>query len=207
MALWRALPRSITNVFVIRDPPRNSTAAADCVRRTFAHHQRPAVLCARARNKALRRDPAVTAATRLKSQRVHVLDMTPFFCDSAHCYPVVGGALVHKDTSHITAIFARTLGRFMLGMVDKAFKQAPRPLIAVLLPDERALADCLLSERTLALQAGGWDKLGAEHLVRAKDCRAQLEQRATEILAAGLSKTFNRAKRYAAMRVILDGHE
>lgn len=204
IALWRALPKSVTNVFVIRDTPRTSTAAADCVRRTFAHHQRPAVLCARARSKALRRDPAVSAARRLKSRRVHVLDMTPFFCDRVHCYPVVGGALVHKDTSHITAIFARTLGRFMLRMVDDAIQRPPRD---VLLPDERALADCLLSERALALQAGGWDKIGPEHLVRAKDCRAQLEQRAIEIQAAGLTGTFNRANRYAAMRAVLDGRE
>jgi hypothetical protein len=207
IALWRALPRSVRNIFVIRDTPRQSTAAADCVRRTFAHRQRPAELCARARRKALRRDPAVSAARRMKSKRVHVLDMTPFFCDSTHCYPVVGGALVHKDSSHITAVFARTLGRFMLRMVDQAFRRPTRPAIDVLLPDERALADCMLSERALAVQAGGWDKIEPEHLVRAKDCRAQLEARASQIQAAGLSGTFNRANRYAAMRQVLDGRE
>jgi hypothetical protein len=204
MALWRVLPATVKNIFVIRDAPRNSTAAADCVRRTYAHRQRSAVLCARARDKALHPDPAVTAARRLRSRRVHVLDMTPFFCDRAHCYPVVGGALVHKDTNHITAIFAKSLGRFMLRMVDHYVERPERPPLDALLPDERALADCLLSERALAVQAGGWAKVGSEHLVRANDCRAQLEQRATQILAAGLSGTFNRTNRYAAIQQVLD---
>ena len=206
MNLWRVLPHSIKHIFVIRDTPRSSTAAADCVRRTFARHQRPAVLCARRRSKALHRDPAVTAAHRLKSKRVHVLDMTRFFCDSVHCYPVVGGALVHKDTNHITAIFAKTLGRFMLRMVDEAFKRPVHPPIDALLPDERVLADCVLGERALAVQAGGWDKIPPEHLVRAKDCREQLEQRAATIQAAGINGTFNRANRYAAIRQVLDDH-
>jgi hypothetical protein len=203
LKLWRALPKSVTNVFVIRDTPRNSSAAADCVRRTFARHQRPGVLCARRRSRALHQDPAIAAAHRTKSKRVHVLDMTRFFCDSAHCYPVVGGALVHKDTNHITAIFARTLGRFMLRMVNDAFRPPKRPLIDSLLADERVLADCLLSERAFALQSGGWEKVEAAHLVRAKECRVGLEQRAAEIKKAGLNGTFNRNNRYAAIREVL----
>jgi hypothetical protein len=205
MALWRILPKSVKNVFVIRDTPRNSTSAAACVQRTFALHERPAELCARRRTRALHRDPAVVAAQRLRSPRVHVLDMTRYFCDATHCYPVVGGALVHKDLSHITAIFARTLGRFMLQMVDDALRPSST-LIDALLPDERVLADCVLSERALAVQAGGWDKIDASHLVHAKECRVGLEQRAQEIKAAGLTGTFNRANRYAAIREVLDGH-
>ena len=45
---------------------------------------------------------------------VDVVDMTRYFCDSARCYPVIGGALVHNDIDHITATFARTLGPFMV---------------------------------------------------------------------------------------------
>ncbi len=205
-ALWRALPASVENVFVIRDTPRNSPAAADCVQRTLARHGRPAVLCARRRSRALNRDPAIVAAQRMQSARVHALDMTRFFCDALHCYPVVGGALVHKDTNHITAIFAKTLGRFMLRMVDAAITRPPRPLIDSLLSDERVLADCVLSERALALQAGGWENIEAAHLARAKECRAGLEARAAEIKTAGLNGTFNRANRYEAIREVLRGN-
>jgi hypothetical protein len=204
LKLWRALPPSVKNVFVIRDTPRNTTAAADCVRRMLARHRQPGPLCARRRSKALHPDPAAVAARRTKSTRVHVLDMTRFFCDAAHCYPVVGGALVHKDTNHITAIFAKTLGRYMLRMVDDAITRPPRPLIDALLPDERALADCLLQERALAVGLGGWHRLDPSHLARAQGCRTGLEQRAAEIKQAGLTGTFNRANRYAAIREVLN---
>ena len=202
---WSVLPKSIRHIFVIRDTPVTSTAAAACVRRTFAHRQPSAILCARARAKALHADPAVAAARRTHSLRVRVLDMTPFFCDRTHCYPVVGGALVHKDTDHITAIFAKTLGRFMLPMVGDAIAHPERArVLRALLPDERALADCLLSERALSEQAGGWDRVEPEHLSRAQDCRVQLEVRAEQIRAAGLDGTFNRANRYAVIRQALD---
>jgi hypothetical protein len=127
LALWRALPATVKNVFVLRDTPYSSTAAADCVGRAYARHQPAGIICARERAKALHRGPAATAARRLGSPRVHVLDMTPFFCGSTRCYPVVGGALVTKDTEHLTATFAKTLGRFMVPMVDRVMK---RPVVA-----------------------------------------------------------------------------
>jgi hypothetical protein len=130
--------------------------------------------------------------------------MTPFFCDHSHCYPVVGGALVHKDLNHITAIFARTLGRFMLRMVDDILAHPRQLVLTALLPDERAFAECLLSERALSEQAGGWERVAPEHLGRAQTCRIQLEARATQIRAAGLSGRFNRANRYAVIRQVLD---
>jgi len=117
-AVYRALPATVTSVVVVRDTPLESSVSQDCVRRAFARKERATMRCARLRAKALHRDPAVTAARRLRG-RIHVLDMTPFFCGSARCYPVVGGALVHKDADHITTVFARTLGPFMVSKVAK----------------------------------------------------------------------------------------
>ena len=42
------------------------------------------------------------------------MNLTPFMCGRAKCFPVVGGALVHKDVTHLTRAFARTLGPFLL---------------------------------------------------------------------------------------------
>jgi hypothetical protein len=117
-ARYRALPATVTSVVVIRDTPVSSSMAEDCVRRAYARGQNVAMRCARARAKAVGRDPAVKAARQLRG-RVHVLDMTPFFCSSTACYPVVGGALVHKDIDHITTVFARTLGPFMVSKVAR----------------------------------------------------------------------------------------
>ncbi len=204
MARWRSLPATVKDIFVIRDTPRSSTAAAGCVRRTHARRQPSGVLCARRRARALQADPAVVAARRLSSPRVHVVDMTSYFCDRAYCYEVVGGALVHKDITHITAVFAQTLGPFMLEIVEELIEHRGRPALDALLPDERQFAECLLSRRELSRQAGGWGNVPAEHLVRANECRAWLEQREAQIKAAGLSGKFNRANRYAVIGRVLD---
>ena len=47
-----------------------------------------------------------------------VFDMTKFFCDRHRCFPVIGGALVHKDTDHLTTTYSQTLGPFLLKRID-----------------------------------------------------------------------------------------
>ncbi|MDX6679385.1 MAG: hypothetical protein QOE31_3437 [Solirubrobacteraceae bacterium] len=125
LALWRALPASVKNIFIIRDTPYSSYAAGECVERAYADGQADAATCTRVRAQALHRAPDATAARRLRSPRVHVLDMTRYFCSTARCYQVVGGALVYKDAEHITATFARTLGPFMLGRVAALLRPQP----------------------------------------------------------------------------------
>jgi hypothetical protein len=116
-ALYRALPATVKRIIVIRDTPLGSTVEQDCVDRALSRGQPAGTRCARPRVWALRRDPAVTAARRVRG-RVHVIDMSPFFCSPARCYPVVGGALVHKDVDHITTVFSRSLGPFMVSKVE-----------------------------------------------------------------------------------------
>jgi len=50
---------------------------------------------------------------------VRSVDLTRFFCDRRRCFPVVGGALTLKDTTHITAVFSRSLGPFLRRAVDR----------------------------------------------------------------------------------------
>jgi hypothetical protein len=45
---------------------------------------------------------------------VGYVDLTKFFCDSRQCFPVIGGALVYKDATHITSVYGRTLGPYLL---------------------------------------------------------------------------------------------
>ncbi len=42
------------------------------------------------------------------------LDLTRDFCDSRLCFPVIGGALVSKDATHLTSVCGRTLGPYLL---------------------------------------------------------------------------------------------
>jgi hypothetical protein len=44
---------------------------------------------------------------------VQIVDLNRFFCDRRWCYPVIGGALVHKDQHHMTVVFATTLGPYL----------------------------------------------------------------------------------------------
>ncbi|MGH2942596.1 MAG: SGNH hydrolase domain-containing protein, partial [Solirubrobacteraceae bacterium] len=46
IALWRSLPATIENIVVIRDTPRSSAAASQCVRREYAAGRAAAVRCA-----------------------------------------------------------------------------------------------------------------------------------------------------------------
>ena len=66
-----------------------------------------------------RRDRAAIAARRRGSPRVHLIDLTPFMCSPRLCFPVIGGVLVYKDKTHMTPLFAATLGPFLLQRVDR----------------------------------------------------------------------------------------
>jgi hypothetical protein len=70
------------------------------------------------RRKAIDRDAAVVAAQRVGAPRAQVVDLTRFFCGSRWCFPVIGGALVHKDEHHMTTTFVTTLGPYLLREVD-----------------------------------------------------------------------------------------
>lgn len=118
---WRRLPRTVRQIVVLRDTPIVRENTADCVERALNRRRRAATSCALSRAKVLRRDPAAVAARRPNTARVHVVDMTRFMCSPKLCYPVVGGVLVHKDTTHLTSVFASTLGPFLLDRVRAIF--------------------------------------------------------------------------------------
>jgi hypothetical protein len=68
--------------------------------------------CANRRAAVLFHDPAAAAAR--SRARARVLDFTRFFCGPARCHPVIGGAYVYKDFDHMNAVFALSLGPFLL---------------------------------------------------------------------------------------------
>jgi hypothetical protein len=115
---WRALPRSVRHIVVIRDTPRMITGTMRCV--MHAHRARipPGVACARSRAAALTPDPLAVAANRTHSRRIRVIDLTHYFCDPRACFPVIGGVLVYKDNTHVTRAYGRTLGPFLLRRVN-----------------------------------------------------------------------------------------
>jgi hypothetical protein len=116
-AAWRKLPSTVKHIIVIRDTPKAEPWTLGCVARAMARHRQAAKDCANRRSEALDADPAAVAAKRTRGGRVHLLDMTRIFCGRKTCLPVIGGVLVHKDTTHLTATFTTTLGDPLLRRV------------------------------------------------------------------------------------------
>jgi peptidoglycan/LPS O-acetylase OafA/YrhL len=112
---WAHVPRSVARIVVLRDTPRALPhgATLECVERAMRNGLRAGRTCALPRSRALWPDPAAVAARR-ESPHISTVDLTPFFCDHERCFPVVGGALVHRDVSHMTAAFAETLAPYLL---------------------------------------------------------------------------------------------
>jgi hypothetical protein len=114
---WARLPASVTRIMVIRDNPSVALDTNACVEQAMTRRKPAGPACALPRREALDPDPAAEAARRTGG-RVSLLDLTPFFCDRRLCYPVIGGVLVYKDTTHLTGLYAKTLGPYLLRAVD-----------------------------------------------------------------------------------------
>jgi len=111
---WLALPASVKRVIVIRDTPKATRDTLGCVNRAIRRRKQAGQACARPRKRAISRDAAIVAAARMHSKRVKTIDMTSFFCSTRQCFPVIGGALVYKDVTHLTDVYASSLGPYVV---------------------------------------------------------------------------------------------
>lgn len=118
ISAWNALPPTVKHIVVIRDNPYNHGTVLECVEDAIAKHEDAGRRCAEPRSEALKPDPAAIAARELNSARIQVIDMTRYFCGPKLCYPVVGGALVYRDATHLTRVFAISLGPYLLREVQ-----------------------------------------------------------------------------------------
>lgn len=117
--MWHALPGTVRHIVVIRDTPRVRGDTGACVERAMVRRQSAAELCWVPRRTALAADPAAAAARRLHSARVRWVDLTRYICGTERCWPVVGGALVFSDESHLTRTFARSLAPYLARELDR----------------------------------------------------------------------------------------
>jgi hypothetical protein len=112
---WAALPKTVTQVFAIRDNPMNGGAnhVHACVETARRADAEVGSFCARPRSEALVPDAHVDAIAALADPRYALIDLTDFMCDPASCFPVVGGALVTKDGTHLTRQFSASLAPYL----------------------------------------------------------------------------------------------
>jgi hypothetical protein len=116
---WKRLPASVKHIVVIRDTPEMQPGTLTCVAAARRARRPPGPTCAVPRQIALQPDPAAVAAEQLRSPRIQMIDLSRFFCDASLCYPVIGGVQVYADVTHLTSMFARTLGPFLLDDVRR----------------------------------------------------------------------------------------
>jgi hypothetical protein len=118
-AAWRALPATVKHIVVIRDTPKGYGYTNRCVARAMKAAKPAGAACTVPRRRALDPDPAIVAARRLASPRVQTVDLTTFFCGARSCDPVIGGALVRRDNTHLTGVFSATLAPYLERSLDR----------------------------------------------------------------------------------------
>ena len=101
-------------MYVVADVPRVSYRTAGCVKSVRKRHA--PLPPGRAPFPATKRCRPIRSQARSPGPqpRVHLIDLTSHFCDSANCFPVLGGAYVYRDTNHMNLTFAPTLGPYLL---------------------------------------------------------------------------------------------
>lgn len=105
-ATWRPLLESGLDVRHVRNIPWLSFHPGKCLERGKDW----ITACLPLREKVLTQDNLSTAA---KMLNVKTLDFSEYFCDAVHCPVVIGGALVYRDSHHMTATYSRTLSKPM----------------------------------------------------------------------------------------------
>ncbi|MCW3041224.1 MAG: acyltransferase, partial [Solirubrobacterales bacterium] len=119
LTAWRRLRAgAVRHVVVFRDTPRVRGATLRCVDGALAAGRPAGIACALPRAYALPPDPEALAAAS-DPAHVQVADLASAFCDARLCRPVIGGALVLRDVSHMTTTFSATLGPRLLRTVNR----------------------------------------------------------------------------------------
>ena len=108
--VWRQWT-SFSRVSVLRDiPSTDGRNGPQCL----AVHAGHPLACASPRSTVLMDDDMLRAARSMAGQRVRLIDMSEFFCDTKTCYAVIGGAPVYFDYDHMSKSFSATLAPFLL---------------------------------------------------------------------------------------------
>ncbi|MDQ1076921.1 peptidoglycan/LPS O-acetylase OafA/YrhL [Microbacterium testaceum] len=112
---WESMSNRGTPIVAIRDNPTFATNPNICLL------NREPVDCRAPRSEALPAlDPMLLAAESVDG--ILVIDNTEVFCDQDRCSPVIGGRNAYRDSDHLTASFAATLGDRVVAGISRALE-------------------------------------------------------------------------------------
>jgi hypothetical protein len=107
-------------ILVVRDNPVPRERVPDCLQRNPTRYS----VCAGDRDKWLAPDPLVEAALSLKSDRIRIADLSHYYCNDEQCPAVIGGMLVYRDGSHLSATWIRAFAPLLEPQFTAALTQA-----------------------------------------------------------------------------------
>lgn len=113
---WQVLNAAGIAVLAVRDTPRMNFNVPECVEQRGPYARQ----CRRHRAELYQTDISLRELGTVP-ENVTLLDLTDAFCDRQYCYPVIGNVLVYRDSNHITATYARTMGPVIGGEISRIF--------------------------------------------------------------------------------------
>jgi peptidoglycan/LPS O-acetylase OafA/YrhL len=112
---WNPLIKRGATIIAVHDVPEADAEVETCV----LESPDDASNCATPADDALAYTDWIYNAA-LEKDHVIPVDLTEFMCTATECPAVIGGVLVHRDVSHISATFALTLAPYLLRAMEDA---------------------------------------------------------------------------------------
>lgn len=103
---WKTWRDADINVMAVSDVPTWSMNIPRCISDSADDLNDP---CTQQERFAIFPDPIMNAVDRADDPGIVGVDTTDVFCDGKTCHSVVGGLVVARDSTHLTASFAETL--------------------------------------------------------------------------------------------------
>ena len=119
VAVWNTWLNAGKQVVVLGEVPNpgGSQSVIDCLAKN-PHHP---LACSRPVAAAVSwKHILAKAAAELKSRGVRYMPMEDFFCDHKTCYPIVGGLIAYRDTSHISTEFSTAMAPYIGAFLDRS---------------------------------------------------------------------------------------
>ncbi len=112
------------HVLVIRDTPTPGKSVPACIKKNPKKYS----ACAGKREVWLQPDALVAAAREdADARRVSVVDLTRYMCTAKKCPAVIGGLLVYRDHSHLSATWVRSLQIYLEQPFLDALRRSQKP--------------------------------------------------------------------------------
>jgi hypothetical protein len=113
---WQRFLDAGKKVVVIDDIPELPFYFANCL----AMHHGNAAKCSYERTPAKEPSPYAKAVGRIASKGIALISFDDVLCDTAKCYPVVGGIPAYVDEDHVSAPFARSVASTLRNAIERA---------------------------------------------------------------------------------------